>query len=35
VQLTQVRPAALREAVVDAWLVFAPTALADEYLGRS
>ena len=35
VQLTQVRTDALREAVVDAWLVFAPREVADEYLGSS
>jgi hypothetical protein len=35
IQLKKVTKKVLREAIVDAWLVHAPRALADEFLGRS
>jgi hypothetical protein len=34
IQLTSVTKAALREAIVDAWLAAAPAALAEQYLAR-
>lgn len=34
IQLTKVRKPALRDAIVDAWLASAPSALVDEYLQR-
>jgi len=34
IQLDEVDDAALREALVDAWLACAPASLAREYLGR-
>lgn len=34
VQLRRAKQRVLREAIVDAWLVCAPTKLAEEYLGR-
>ena len=33
VQLRRAKKRVLREAIVDAWLVCAPTKLAEEYLG--
>ena len=35
IQLDQVSPEALREAIVDAWLACAPPALAADYLAAS
>lgn len=34
IQLSNVSEAALRDALVDGWLVFAPTALAEAYLNQ-
>ena len=34
VQLRRAKQRVLREAIVDAWLVCAPSKLAEEYLGR-
>lgn len=34
IQLKVVGKRALREAIIDGWLSCAPTALADEYIGR-